>query len=347
MRRMVGLAFGLALLSTTALAGAPVSTYHVTPLVSNQKGHAPVIDRSLVNAWGISDGADSPLLWVNAQGSDHSLTYDPGTGEKGNHRIRIPGGGPTGVVEIPANPDGSDDFLITHKGMSRRAYFAFATTSGRIEGYNGLVSETAGITAVDHGAAGSAFTGITFMAGPRIVLAADFGKNMVVKFNSNWNEVGNFTDSSLPEGYAPFNVRVIRGKVYVAFAQRGDDGEEVKGAGLGAIDIFDLNGNMLQQLVAPGGMLNAPWGMTIAPPGFGQYAGALLVGNFGDGTINAFDTTTGNRLGALKDKTEAPITLDGLWGINAGPGGSVTFASGPNDEQDGLVGKIQVDASGG
>ncbi|HTT97076.1 MAG TPA: TIGR03118 family protein, partial [Rhizomicrobium sp.] len=148
-----------------------------------------------------------------------------------------------------------------------------------------------------------------------------------------------FKDRSLPAHFGPFNVMVDENSVYVAFAQHSKDGDEVKGAGLGYIDVFRKDGHLKTHLVA-NGALNAPWGMAIAPSTFGEFAGALLVGNFGDGKINAYDRNTGEFLGALSDSTGTPIVINGLWGIEARPLGKITFAAGPGDEAHGLLGSI-------
>ena len=152
--------------------------------------------------------------------------------------------------------------------------------------------------------------------------------------------VNSFTDTKL-KGYAPFNVAIINGKVYVAFAKQGKVCcDEKHGAGLGAIDVFDESGTLLQQLVAKGGALNAPWGMTIAPSSFNEFAGALLVGNFGDGKINAYDSNSGSFIGTLSKKTGAPLVISGLWGLDPVPSGDITFTAGIKDESHGLMGLI-------
>jgi uncharacterized protein (TIGR03118 family) len=202
------------------------------------------------------------------------------------------------------------------------------------------------VVAVDNSGAGSAFTGLTFEPRDRVLLAADFANGLILTYDNAFNQIGHFTDNNAPEGYAPFNVRVMKGRIYVAFAERGEDGDEVKGAGLGMIDVFDFNGNLKQQLVAPGGALNAPWGMTIAPAGFGDFAGKLLVGNFGDGKVNVYDPDTGAQLGTLSGSDGNPLVIDGLWSLMGGPGGRVTYTAGPNDEQDGEVGLISLNGTG-
>jgi uncharacterized protein (TIGR03118 family) len=172
------------------------------------------------------------------------------------------------------------------------------------------------------------------------LFAADFTQDRVEVFNGQFHQIGSFTDHSLPPGYSPFNVQALNGKLYVAFALRGGGIDEQHGPGLGFIDVFDMHGHKLSRLVS-GGALNAPWGLTIAPASFGKFAGALLVGNFGDGKINAFNPQTGAFLGTLSSPGGAPLTIDGLWALRNGPDGTVVFSSGPDGETHGLVGVIQ------
>lgn len=344
MKRKLGLALGLALLSSTALAGTAGSTYSVTNEVSNLKGAAANLDRGLVNGWGLAEFPGGPF-WVSSADGNSEEVYDPKSFGK-IAKVRVPGGGPTGVAYIVPKDDGTADFRITQHGITDRSFFVAATESGRILGWSRNVNANAMVTAVDNSGAGSSYKGLAFETRDRVLLAADFANGLIETFDNQFTQIGHFTDNNAPEGYAPFNVRVLKGRIYVAFAVRGGDGDEVKGAGLGFIDVFDFEGNLKQQLVAPGGVLNAPWGMTIAPAGFGDFAGKLLVGNFGDGKVNVFDPDTGAQLGTLSDSGGNPLVIDGLWGLLGGPGSRVTFAAGPNDEADGLVGTISLNGGG-
>jgi uncharacterized protein (TIGR03118 family) len=161
-------------------------------------------------------------------------------------------------------------------------------------------------------------------------------------FNNKFKPVASFTDPDLPARYAPFNVAVLNGNVYVAFAKRKRSGiDEADGKGLGIVDVFSTSGALVKRLVSNGGVLNAPWGMTIAPASFGSFAGDLLVGNFGDGKINVFDPNTGDSLGTLSSAKGKPLKIDGLWALDNGPGASnVTFSAGPGGESHGLIGLI-------
>jgi uncharacterized protein (TIGR03118 family) len=157
---------------------------------------------------------------------------------------------------------------------------------------------------------------------------------------------GAFTDPNLPAGYAPFGIQTLAGSVYVAYALQDEEGEEeVAGPGLGIVDKYDLAGRLLAR-VATGGALNAPWGLALAPAGFGRFSGKLLVGNFGNGRINVFDPVSFEPKGHLKGTDGKAIVIDGLWGIafgngaNAGPATSLFFAAGPDDEEHGLFGRL-------
>lgn len=341
----VGLALGLALLSTTALAGTAGSTYSVAVQVSNVKGtDSRHVDRKLINAWGIAQFPGGGF-WVSSQGGNSEEVY----GQKKFPRlarVNVPNGSPTGVAYIVPKDDGTADFRITENGNTDRSFFVVATTGGFIEGWSRNVDPDNMVVAVDNSGAGAAYTGITMEPRDRVLLAADFKNGLIETFDSTFTQIGHFTDNNAPANYAPFNVRVMGGRIYVAFAERGDDGEEVKGAGLGMVDVFDFSGNLKQQLIATGGALNAPWGMTVAPPGFGDFAGKLLVGNLGDGKVNVYDPDTGAALGTLNGSDGNPLVIDGLWALLSGPGGRITYTAGPNDEQDGQVGLISLNGTG-
>jgi uncharacterized protein (TIGR03118 family) len=185
--------------------------------------------------------------------------------------------------------------------------------------------------------------------GVQLLYATDFHNGRIDVFNTSFEPVtppGNFVDPELPAGFAPFGIQAIGSRVYVAYAKRqaGEDDEQA-GAGLGAVAVFDTTGNFIKQL-AVGGTLNAPWGIAIAPDGFGALAGRLLVGNFGDGRINAFDAVTGAPAGTLAGADGKPLAIDGLWGIAFGNGvdnqpvNTLFFAAGPGNEAHGLYGRI-------
>jgi uncharacterized protein (TIGR03118 family) len=165
-------------------------------------------------------------------------------------------------------------------------------------------------------------------------------------YDAQFQLVKSFTDSSIPSGFAPFGIRNINNKLFVTYAkQDAKHHDDVKGPGNGFIDIFDLNGNLQSQFAA-NGTLDSPWGLAVAPMNFGQFSGALLVGNFGDGRINAFSQGTGELLGQLQDTFGSPMTINGLWGLNFGNGAhqapttTLFFTAGIGDEGHGLFGSI-------
>lgn len=352
MKTKISLGFALAVLGSTALAaGAAVAASAKSPpagagfeavyLVSNHPGVAATYDPDLVNAWGISHGPGTPL-WVSDNGTNKSTLYDRKTGQKVPLTVEIRhGGAPTGNVFVPQKDDGDVDFPIRKNGVSGPSIFIFVTEAGAIQGWNPNVDLTHAVLAVDRSAQNSVFKGLALGGANDRLFAADFSNNEVEVFDDHFHQINAFTDTSLPTRFAPFNVALINGKLYVAFARRERGGtDEVDRRGLGYIDVFDLGGRLQQHLVS-NGPLDAPWGMTIAPQGFGAFSGALLVGNFGNGRINAFDPNTGEFLGTVSHPNGNPIKIDGLWGLDSGPDGKVTFAAGPNGESDGLLGLIE------
>jgi uncharacterized protein (TIGR03118 family) len=310
--------------------------FTITNQVADQSGVAPVTDPLLVNPWGLSQAPGSPL-WVANNGSDTSTLYDKDTFAKVPLNVAVPGG-PTGTTFVGV----SNAFNITSAGVTGPSIFAFATESGQIQGWNPTVDFTHTVVAVDQSALGAVFKGLTLGtsgASPRL-FAADFANGVVRMFDSSFAQIGTFTDTGLPAGYAPFNVQNLNGQIYVAFALREPGGdEEVTGHARGFVDVFDTDGNLVRRLVQHG-RLNAPWGLAIAPASFGKLAGALLVGNFGDGRINAYDATTGRYIGNVKGENNLRVAIDGLWALHTGPNGTITFSAGPEDETHGLLGSI-------
>ncbi|MDB5447832.1 MAG: hypothetical protein JWQ97_3149, partial [Phenylobacterium sp.] len=188
---------------------------------------------------------------------------------------------------------------------------------------------------------GAVFKGLTLgMNGTQpLLFAANFTRGKVEAFDSSFNKVKSFTDPLLGPLFAPFNVQTLNGQLYVAYAVRlPGQKDEFAAPGLGAIDVFDMSGHLVRRL-SIGGRLDAPWGMAIAPASFGKFAGALLVGNFGNGQINAYDPQTGRHLGVLQ-AGDGKVGIDGLWALHTGANGTITFSAGPDGESHGLVGSI-------
>lgn len=310
--------------------------FNVINQVSDQVGTAPLADSNLVNAWGLSQGPGTSL-WVANNGTNTSTIYNPATFAKAALTVNTPDS-PTGTTYVGV----VNAFNVTSGSASGPSIFAFATEGGKIAGWNPTVDQGNAIVAVDQSGQGSVFKGLTLGLNQdrHLLFAADFGNGMVEAFGPNFHRGRSFTDPNLPANYAPFNVQNLNGLLYVTFAQH-DPGskDENHGFGLGFVDVFDMNGNLIRRLIS-NGRLNAPWGLAIAPPSFGQFAGALLVGNFGNGRIGAYDPQTGEFLGKITDANGAPVVIDGLWALRTGANGTITFSAGPSDESHGLVGSL-------
>jgi uncharacterized protein (TIGR03118 family) len=334
-------AIGGAFLS--ALSGGPILDFAQTNLVSDGAVPAAFVDPDLKNPWGTSSSPTSPI-WVSDNGTGLATLYNTSGAKQGLVvSIPAPGGGaaaPTGQV---FNGTG---------GAFNGDLFIFATEDGSIAGWRGALGTTAE-TLFDSTAGGAVYKGLAIGSTGQgtYLYAADFHNNRIDVFGSGPALAGNFTDPNLPAGFAPFNVQVINNQgtnqVYVTYAmQDGAGHDDVPGAGNGYVSVFDLNGNFVKRL-ASGGALNSPWGLALAPAGFGGATGDLLVGNFGDGTINAFDLT-GTLVGTIADVGGNPLVNDGLWALKFGNGGnggnanSLYLTAGLNGEADGLF--AQVDA---
>jgi uncharacterized protein (TIGR03118 family) len=330
MRTKFKLLIALSMLASPAVAGehaekAPKATYfNVTNLVSNQPGVAANTDPNLINPWGLSQASASAPLWVSDNGTALSTVYQQGTGNIQSLVVAIPNGSPTGTVSAPSRAG----FQITENGKSGNAVFLFDSDSGFITGWNSSVDAKNAVVA--YTSPGSDFTGLAIDPSSKLLFATDFANNKVMVLDNTFTLKASFTDTSL-KGYAPYNVAIINGDVYVAFASFAK--------GKGFVDVFDESGNLLQHLISKG-QLDIPWGLAIAPTTFGKYAGALLVGNLGNGQINAYKLSTGAHLGTLSTAKGKPIAIDGLWALDAAPAGDITFSAGPNGYADGLIGLI-------
>ena len=335
-------AFGAVLVFAAAPASAQTG-YNQVNLVSDIPGLARVTDPSLQNPWGMASSATSPW-WVSDNGTDLSTLYNGNTGAKSALVVSIPAQAPTGLVF-----NNTANFLLAN---NVKASFIFSTETGSIAAWNG---GSGTIAATMQSVPGAVYKGLAIGTAnsASFLYATDFVQGKVQVFNSTFGATslsGNFTDPNLPSGYAPFGIKNLGGKIYVTYAQQSGipgDIDEVHGAGLGVVDVFDTSGNFLDR-VASGGTLDAPWGLALAPSNFGAFSNDLLVGNFGDGTINAFDPTSFAFEGQLLDVNGNPISIDGLWdlnfgnGANAGLKNSLYFSAGLNDEADGLVGFLHV-----
>ena len=331
-----------ALFATMPLQAAEDNAYTVTPLVSDQLGAAPVHDTNLVNAWGLAASATSPW-WVANNGTSTSTLYNGNTGQPVPLVVSVGvDSGPTGVVF-----NGGSGFVVTSGSSSAPARFIFDSEDGLIRGWNPAVDPTNAVVAPATADPDAIYKGLAIAGG--MLYASDFHNGVVDVFDGSWNLVNQFTDPGLPSGYAPFGIQAIGSRIFVSFAKQDADAEdEIAGQGLGFVDAFDTAGNMVAR-VAQHGLLNAPWGLALAPANFGRFSGDLLVGNFGDGKILAFEPQSNGHFGfrgQLRASSGHAIAIDGLWalgfgnGANAGPTNTLFFTAGPDDETHGLFGRI-------
>lgn len=319
-----------------------VNSFNETKLVAdNAAGGAATIDAHLVNPWGLAFSSNG-ILWASDNGSGVSTLYNAdgtalptifpviGLGNGGT-------GTPTGVIF-----NSSTNFVIPGFGP---ASFIFAGIDGTIAASN--PSSARALIVANRSAQTAEYTGIAMAsnAGATFIYATNFRHNQVDMFDANFQFVRSFTDSTMAADFAPFGIANIDGQLYVTFAkQQGGAGgtEDEPGAGNGFVDVFNADGSLAHRF-ASNGKLNSPWAVVRAPAGFGAFGGDILVGNFGDGKIGAYDPSTGAFRTLLHDANGDELEIEGLWGLVFGPAaGSTTlyFAAGTNDEHDGLLGTI-------
>jgi uncharacterized protein (TIGR03118 family) len=311
------------------------NSYVVTLLASSVPGEAPVTDPKLLNAWGIAASATSPW-WVSDNGFDYSTVYT-GAGVKAGVEVAVPGA-PTGIVSYPST---GTQFLLSGGQPAR---FIWATESGTVLGWrSGTTAE------MRYGAPNAIYKGLAIHSDT--LYLSDFGNCAVQTLNgtfASFESAGGFSDDSIPADYCPFGIQAIGDTIFVTYALRGGL-DDVAGVSHGFVNAFDTDGHLMAR-VAQHGTLNSPWGLAMAPSDFGKFSGCLLVGNFGDGLINAYCENASGEFhprGRLEDRDGGKIHIEGLWGIGFGNGGNsgpvnvLYFAAGPNDEADGRFGKIQ------
>ncbi len=345
-----------AILSFAAGSLAAANGFVVHNLVSDLPGLADHVDKNLVNPWGNGFSGSSPF-WIGNNGTGTSTLYD-GTGTPVALVVNVPaaGGGSTHgqVTGVLANTF-SPSF---NAAAGKPASFLFCTLDGTISGWNSSANATNALIMADNSKSNAVYPGCALggTSSAPFLYAANFNSGKIDVWDGNMQPVTTaaFTDLVIPAGYAPYNIANLGGKLYVAYAKQDPSKRVgVAGVGNGYVAVFDYSGNLLGNLVSQG-PLNAPWGLAIAPSTFGDFGGALLVGNFQDGRINAFNATTGALMGTLNDATGSPITLSGLWSLEFGNGGrggdpgTLYFTAGiagPNGEQiqsHGLLGSIQA-----
>jgi uncharacterized protein (TIGR03118 family) len=352
--------FSLAGAATLALAAcggnsnnnmptATAGTFKSTILVSDGSVAAPHVDPNLQNSWGIAFGPTTPV-WVSDNNTQKSSLYD-GNGVVQSLVVTLPPAAsgqpasPTGIVF-----NGTTDFAVTANGATGNAAFIFATLAGTIAAWSPKVLPTQAVTVHDDGAGAAEYTGLAIAsnAGTSTLYAADFHNGNVDMFDKTFTKVsaaGAFSDPNVPAGFNPFGIQAVGSTIYVAYAKLGPDGHrDQSGAGNGVVDAFDTAGHLIRR-IASNGPLNSPWGIAMAPANFGAFSNDLLIGNFGDGTINAFDPATGESKGALTQANGSKVTQPGLWGLAFGnnadnqPSNTLFFAAGPTATT-GVYGRI-------
>jgi uncharacterized protein (TIGR03118 family) len=344
LRRIAVAVVAVALLSLPALA----QTYVATTTTSDIANVSRFTDPNLVNPWGLSISPQGPW-WVSDNGSGLSTLYD-GNGTPQQLVVTIPawngpnGGSPSGTVF-----NGTSDFQLA---QGDPAFFLFSTEDGTISGWNPSVNPTSAVVEVNNWP-NAVYKGLAMASagGNNYLYAADFRGGKVAVFDKSFAPFSfgpnAFVDSTIPPGFAPFNVQLIAGnKLVVTYAkQNAAKHDDIAGAGNGYVRVFDTQGNLL--LAVPHqSVMDSPWAVALAPQGFGSFSGDLLIGNFGSGAIAAFDPTTGAFIGLMLDQSGLPLRIDGLWALafgNGGGGGPTTtlhFTAGVFGETHGLFGSI-------
>jgi uncharacterized protein (TIGR03118 family) len=334
-------------------AYAQNNSFKQTNLVSDSAGLAANTDPDLLNPWGVAF-VPGQSFWIANNNSGTSRLFDRAGTPKRSFAVPPPRGSsnpstPTGIVANVINGVGAG-FEVNH--MPSR--FIFATEDGTISGWNGV--DTDAILAVDNSAAGAVYKGLAIVGNDSgdFILATNFSSGNVEAYNAGFGPTAlsgiPFLDPTLPAGFAPFGIQVIaNSQVVVTYAQQDAlRHDPIHSPGAGFVSLFDANGGFIRR-IASQGTLNAPWGVTVAPATFGSFPGALLVGNFGDGTINAFNLGTGAFLGHLKDSNGAVITTPTLWNLLFDPSGrsgdpnTLYITAGLGDEKHGLFAAIAPD----
>jgi len=349
----------MALLAVAAHAPiVKVTAYKQVNLASDVRHLASFQELDLKNPWGLALDANG-VVWIADNDTGVSTVYDP-NGKPQSLVVTIP---PPAGSTNPASPTGmvannTSEFDLAGGAVPYPAYFIWATTDGTISGWSPLVNSTRAVLEVDNSASGAVYTGIAMAmdsSSNEFLYVANVRGGVVEKYDGHFNFVSSFTDTNLPDGFGPFGIQNIDGSLYVTFSAQDRARND------GFVDVFDPDGNLVKQFAAHG-TLNSPWAVALAPANFGTFSNALLVGNFGDGRINAFDQTTGAFLGQLSDQHGLPITIDGLWSLTfselqltsgqpSGPYGPAPkaktqlvlyFTAGINGESDGLFGVIEA-----
>ncbi len=345
---------------TAARAGASVTgVYQQVNQVSDIPGVARVTDPNLVNPWGMSEPSANGggPVWVSNNNHNNARLY---TGDQGTPPgpfspvplvVNIPGGAPTGQVFNP-----TADFVVKAGNKSGPARFIFASENGAITGWDPTLPPFEKPTGLSRDAktavpvSNSVYKGLAIGANSNgnVLFASNFRTGQIDEFNATFQMIahpGLFEDRRMPHNYAPFDVAVFGTSLFVTYAKQDAlKHDDVKGPGNGYLDRYSLDGALEQRMVTRG-PLDSPWGMVMAPAGFGGFAGDLLVGNFGNGRINAFDPATGAFMGTMTNPDGQTIVINGLWGLIFGDATvanpqTLIFSAGIADESHGLLGTL-------
>jgi len=320
-------------------------------LVSDGAVAADRVDKNLKNPWGLASDTPGPL-WVANNGTSTATIYDFDTGKPAPLVVHVRGHGggeeaPTGEVYNAAE----DGFVIHKNGKSGPAKFIFAGEDGTISAWSPAVDLNNTVVVVDDSDEGANYKGLAQVKfrGKTYLYTTDFANRRVEVYDENFEDVehiGTFIDPNIPKNYNPFGIQAIGGNIVVTYAKHvSGEEDEAHGAGFGYVTVFRPDGKVLMRLQHTP-LLNAPWGVAQAPKSWGEFAGDLLVGQFGSGDIVAFDSRTGKLQGVLKNKNGKPIVNDGLWGLRFGndkaTDETLFFSAGINDEADGLLGRLRI-----
>jgi len=358
MKRLLMLLFAIILLlcgtSATPMENEEHQVYTRVNLVSDIAGVARFTDSNLVNPWGLGFSATSPF-WVADNNAGVSTLYN-GRGQAfpvaSPLVVTIPtptsatGGTPTGLVF-----NGTGQFAVSANSKSGPSFFLFVTEDGTILGWNPAVNLQGAVIAVDNSASGAVYKGLAIGSTSQgnFIYATNFRAGLVEMYDKSFKLVKTFTDAHVDANFAPFGIQNIGGKLYVTFALQKlpDKHDDQSGPGNGFVDVFDTDGTFIRRF-ASHGTLNSPWGLALAPEGFGKFSHHILVGNFGDGRINAFDTS-GFFDAQLIDPEGNPLSINGLWALQFGSGAKnngsrrkLFFTAGIADESHGLFGFIKA-----
>lgn len=344
------LLFVFLFLTIPFFAHAKNAKYLLTDLVSDQAGQALLQDPNLVNSWGIALNPTAGGFWVSDNGTGVSTIY---AGDVNGSPLQIvplvvtiPDGVPTGTVF-----NSTTDFNITDGTTTAPAVFIFVCEAGTVSGWRpDLVDTTNAVVGTTVPNANYKGVALGSNATGNFLYLANFRAHTIDVLDTNFAITtlsGSFSDPDVPPEFSPFNIQNIGGKLFVMYAEADSSGDdEIAGPHKGYVSVFDTDGNLVQHFIAKG-KLNAPWGIALAPADFGPLSNALLIGNFGNGKINAYDANTGDFIGKLKAKKSGG-KIDGLWaltfgnGVTAGDANKLYFSAGPDDETHGLFGSIAV-----